>query len=143
MFKKLIYKVWSWRHQFIKYFIIGVSGLTLDIGLLWLLKEYGHLRAVVAIVFSQIVVLTYNFTLNKLWAFGSRELSHAQFLRYFITAGWNYFFAIGFMWFFNEKLGYHYLMVRLTSIALMVSWNFLLYRFWIFAHQTTPLPVDV
>lgn len=114
-----------------------------DIGLLWLLKEYGHLRAVIAVIFSQIIVLSYNFTLNKLWAFGSKGLSHTQFIRYFVTAAWNYFFAIAVMWSFNEKLGFNYLVVRLVSIALMVSWNFFLYRFWIFVHQTQPAPIDV
>ena len=136
MVKKIARHLWSMRQQFIKYFIIGISGLVLHIGLLWLLKEYGHLRAVIAIIFSQIIVLSYNFTLNKLWAFGSKGLSRAQFIRYFITAAWNYFFAIAVMWGFNEKLGFNYLVVRLASIAFMVSWNFLLYRFWIFSHKS-------
>lgn len=142
MFKSLFYKMWSLRRKFIRYFIVGISGLVIDIGLLWLLKERGHMRAVIAIIFSQIIVLSYNFTFNKLWAFGSKGLSHTQLVRYIVTAAWNYFFAIVFMWVFNEKLGLNYLIVRLVSIALMVSWNFLLYHFWIFPRQTAPLPMD-
>lgn len=101
------------------------------------------MRAVYAVVFSQIVVLSYNFSLNKLWAFGSNGLSRKQFIRYFSVATWNYFFAVVIMWIFNEKFGFHYLVVRLASIMLMVSWNFLLYRFWIFTNQRVPMPIDV
>lgn len=143
MLRTFISRVWQWRHQFIKYFLVGISGLALDIGLLWVLKEKWHVRATTALVFSQIVVLSYNFTLNKYWAFGSKGLSHRQLVRYLITVGGNYIFSIVCMWIFNERLGFNYVLVRLVSIASMVSWNFLLYRFWIFPHLIPATVVDV
>ncbi len=133
----LLEKIWSWRHQFIKYFIIGISGVVLDMGLLWLFKEKGKIRAVEAVALTQIFTLSYNFLLNKYWAFKNKGLNHKQMIRYLLTAGANYVFAVVFMWVFNEKMGFNYLIVRLASIAIMVSWNFLLYRFWIFRGQTT------
>ncbi len=134
----LLEKIWSWRHQFIKYFIIGISGVVLDMALLWLFKEQGKIRAVEAVALTQIFTLSYNFFLNKYWAFKNKGLNHKQMIRYLLTAGANYVFSVFFMWIFNEKLGFNYLIVRLVSIAVMVSWNFLLYRFWIFKDQTSP-----
>ena len=131
----LLEKIWSWRHQFIKYFIIGLSGVGLDMLLLWLFKEQGKIRAVEAVSLTQIFTLSYNFSLNKYWAFKNKGLNHKQMIRYLLTASGNYVFSVLFMWVFNEKLGFNYLIVRLASIAVMVIWNFLLYRFWIFRGQ--------
>ena len=48
MFKKLFFHFWSMRHQFIRYFVIGLGAMVLDIGSLYVLKEYLHFRPVVA-----------------------------------------------------------------------------------------------
>lgn len=137
----LLEKIWSWRHQFIKYFIIGISGVLLDMILLWLFKEYGKFRPVEAVALTQIFVLSYNFSLNKYWTFKNKGLSHKQMMRYLFTAGANYVFSIVFMWVFNEYFGFNYLIVRLGSIAVMVSWNFILYRFWIFKNKPDTIPI--
>lgn len=119
-------------HQFIKYAVVGGSGLILDIGLLVIFKEWVGLSATMAVLVSQIIVLGYNFTLNKYWSFAENSLPHKQIVRYGILAGWNYLFSGGTMYFFHEVLGANYLMVRLGAIACMVLWNFILYKKWVY-----------
>lgn len=120
------------KDQFVKYFVTGVSGLLLDILLLFLLKEYLNVRPVIAVIISQALLLNYVFLINKHWSFGAEGMTHKQAVKYYILAGANYLFSVLWMWLFNEQLRVYYLLARIINIALAVSWNFLLYKYWVY-----------
>ncbi len=132
MLKKIILHFWSLRREFAKYFIIGISGVILDIGTLFLLKEYANIRPVVAVIINQAFLINYAFFLNKIWAFKSKGMTHRQMIRFYLLAGANYLFSVAWMWFFNERLEYNYIVARLANVALAVGWNFLLYKHWVY-----------
>jgi len=132
MVKKTISYFWSLRREFIKYFIVRFSGLFLDMGSLILLKEVFDILPWMAVLMSQAVLLVYNFTLNKYWSFRNKVMHHKQVIRYLSLAMFNYFFSFGTMYVFNHIMGYDYRMVRILSIAVMVSWNFFLYKYWVY-----------
>lgn len=123
------------RHQFARYFMIGFSGVIIDIVSLYLLKQFAHLRPVVAVIVNQVFLLNYIFLLNKYWAFKTKGVTHKQVIRFFILAGINYAVAIVWMLFFNEKLGINYLLARVANIAVAVAWNFLLYKYWVYKQE--------
>lgn len=125
-------KIWSTRKEFTKYFLIGSSGVVLDIVSLFIFKEYLHLRPVLAVIVNQFFLIIYVFYLNKHWAFRNSELARPQAAKFISLAGTNYVFSILWMLAWNEHLGFNYLLVRLINIAMAVSWNFLLYKFWVF-----------
>jgi len=135
MFKKIILRLWSMRHQFVRYFVIGLGAVALDISSLYLLKQYFHIRPVVAVVINGIFIMNYVFFLNKYWAFKSNGITHKQMIKFFILAGINYVISITWMYIFNHKFGFHYLLVRVANIALSVAWNFLLYKYWVYKHE--------
>jgi len=143
MLRKIIIHLWSMRHQFARYFTIGISGVILDIGSLYLLKEYLHFRPVVAVIVNGIFLLNYVFFLNKYWAFKSAGVTHKQMVRFFILAGINYAISVGWMYFFNEKLLINYLLARVANIALSVAWNFLLYKYWVYRHEEPAHSLDL
>lgn len=118
--------------QFIKYFIIGCSGVVLDMSTLILFKEVFGWSPVMSVVINQILLLTYIFCLNKFWSFKNREMPHRQIVRFLILAGFNYVFSVITMYVFNHKLNFDYRLVRVASIAMMVSWNFFLYKYWVY-----------
>ncbi|MDO9510012.1 MAG: GtrA family protein [Candidatus Magasanikbacteria bacterium] len=130
------------REQFIKYFVIGVSGTVLDILSLWILKEFFGLLPVVAVIVNQIFMLLYIFFLNKKISFKVGGIAHQQMIRFLIVAGGNYLFAILWMWLFNYNFGYNYLLVRIVNIILAVSWNFLLYREWVYKVTSDKIKVE-
>ena len=123
------------RQQFARYFIIGIGAVVLDVGSLYLLKQYLHFRPFVAVITNGIFVLSYVFFLNKYWAFKATGVTHKQIIKFLILSGINYAIAIGWMYIFNDKLGFNYLIVRLANIALSVAWNFLLYKHWVYNHE--------
>ena len=65
MLKKIFLRFWSMRHQFARYFVIGLGAVVLDIGSLYLLKEYLHLRPVMAVIVNGVFILNYVFFLKK------------------------------------------------------------------------------
>lgn len=118
--------------QFIKYLIVGTSGVLIDLGTLSFFAEILRLIPWMAVACSQIIVIGYNFCLNKYWSFRNKEMPHGQLVRYLSLAGANYVLGVGLMYLFNEVWGVQYLAVRVGTIALMVVWNFLLYKYWVF-----------
>lgn len=132
MLRKTLAYAWSVRREFAKYFVVGFSGLFLDIGTLVLFKEVFGMNPVVAVVVNQILLLSYNFSLNKYWAFRNKAMPHKQLVRYLTLAGLNYLFSIGAMYIGHDRYGGDYRLVRIGTIALMVGWNFFLYKYWVY-----------
>jgi putative flippase GtrA len=132
MFQYLRNNLKQTQKQFIKYTFVGSSGVVFDIGLLALATSVLGIIPWIAVALTQIIVLTYNFTLNKLWSFRSTSMPHAQILRYAILASWNYVFSVLAMYIFNGKFEFPYLIVRILTIMVMVLWNFLLYKHWVY-----------
>ncbi len=125
-------KLWKMRKQFIKYFTVGLSSFFLDIFSLILLKEYLFISATLAVIINQILIIIYNFNLNKYWTFKNKEIDHKQFVRYLTLVLFNYFFSVAVMYIFNELLNFDYRLVRTATIIIMVMWNFFIYKFWVY-----------
>lgn len=132
MLQPLLHRLWSLRREFAKYFMVGVSGVVLDIGTLVIFTKVFNVPPFVGVILNQSITLTYNFILNKYWSFRNRDLPGQQIARYLSLMGMNYLFAVGVMYLGNERLGIHYLIVRLGTIAIMMGWNFFLYKYWVY-----------
>lgn len=139
MIKRALRYGWSVRHQFAKYFVVGASGFVLDFGLLVFFKEVFGINPTLAVVANQAFVLAYNFSLNKYWTFGNKEIPHKQLMRYLTLAAANYGFSVLMMYIFNEVLGFDYRLVRLGTILAAVSWNFFLYKYWVYRIDSKPV----
>jgi|WetSurMetagenome_2_1015567.scaffolds.fasta_scaffold283166_2 putative flippase GtrA len=131
--KKIVKFLWSLRQQFTRYFITGTSAVILDMSSLILLKETLHFPAFFAVVVNQIFINIYVFLINKYWSFKQTSMTRRQVLRFGIVVAYNYCFSITTMYIFNHLLGYNYIAVRLASIILAVSWNFFLYKYFVYA----------
>ncbi len=125
------------RAEFSRYFVVGITGLAVDMGTLWLFIDKFHWAAIPALMVNQFIVLTFIFYLNKLWAFKSQGQTHKEVQRYIILYFFNYIIAISWMWFWHNKLGFEPKLVRLANIILAVSWNFLLYKFFVYNDRNT------
>ena len=120
------------RRQLFFYVIIGGSAFVLDMSSLIFFKEILGVKPVITVIFSQIIIINYVFFLNKHFSFQSFGKTRQQMIKFYLLACWNYFFGIGWMWLLNEVMSWNYLAVRVAGIVLAVSWNFLLYKFWVY-----------
>ncbi len=132
MIKRIFKYFLGIRFEFIKYFVIGVSAVILDMMSLVLFKEIFGLQPVMAVVINQFFLLVYVFCLNKYWTFRDKTMPKRQVVRFLILVFFNYIIAVSVMYIFNQWLEFDYRLVRLGTIALAVSWNFLLYKYWVY-----------
>ncbi len=137
MVKKVTRYIINARKQLFRYAVVGTSGFGLDFLTLFAFTTYAGLNPTIAVIYNQAITLSYNFTLNKLWSFENKTMPHKQLVRYLTLAAWNYIFSVGAMYILNELFGMHYMLARLLSVLVMVSWNFLLYRHWVYAEVHT------
>jgi len=142
MIKKTALYFYSLRHQFIKYFIVGFSGFFIDIGVLMVCKEIFHIRPIFSVIISQFFALAYNFSLNRFWSFKSSHMPHKQLVRYSILMTFNYIVSFVAMYIFNEQLSVDYRLVRIATVVCMASWNFFLYKYWVYRHDTRSMDDD-
>ncbi|MFB6181705.1 MAG: GtrA family protein, partial [Candidatus Magasanikbacteria bacterium] len=112
--------------------VVGVSGLFLDFAVFALFADFILITAWISEAIAKAVAIGYNFTLNKYWSFQSDKKAHKQLVRFLIVAGFNYVFAVVSMYFFHEQIGFHKYLVKASTVAIMVSWNFLLYKYWVY-----------
>lgn len=126
---------WGWRHkkQIATYGFVGSSSVILDLGLLAIFKEFVFESAALSVAVAQLIVLAYNFTLHRVFTFESKGMVKKQLVRYSILTTWNYLVGVIVMYIFADSLGFDPIYVRLATTGLVITWNFLLLKYWIYA----------
>jgi putative flippase GtrA len=140
MFIKLIKYFWSLKRQFFKYFIVGISGMGIDFVFLIFFKEIAGLAPIWAGALSQVFSITFIFLANKYWSFSSAFQTHKQLVRYLIVLGFDYLYCFSAMYVGTEVWDFDYRLVRLVTVAIMVSWNFFLYKY--FVYRKPPVVIE-
>ena len=131
--------------ELIKFCFVGGSGVLVDFGTTWLLKEKIHIIRYIANSCGFIVAASTNYLLNRLWTFHS---NNPQILKEYLL-----FFGISllglainnfFLWLFSEKVALPFLSARgaklrfysskLIAIAIVTVWNFFMNYYITFSH---------
>ena len=129
--------------QFIKFGVVGFSGLFVDFGTTWLLKEKIKLNKYVSNSIGFLLAATSNYILNRVWTFGSTNpdigLEYSMFLMIsiiglLINNVILYLFSekVEIPFFSkNEKLRFY--LSKLIATAMVMIWNFLMNYFFTFS----------
>ena len=113
--------------KFIKYCVVGLSGIIVDFGTTWLLKEKVHINKYIANTCGFILAATSNYILNRVWTFASKndKILHEYF----------YFFTIALvglalnnliLMIFNDKFKLNFYLSKSIAIILVTLWNFIM-----------------
>lgn len=132
IFKAIQVLFFQERAQIYKFFVVGVSGVLLDLGLLFLFSQIVHIWPPFAVVLVQTCVLSYNFLLNKYWAFGVKDNIKSQFWKYTLLVIANYALSFGSMYLFYHIFSFNYMIIRVSTIACIFPFNFLAYKYWVY-----------
>lgn len=118
--------------QLIKYFITGVLSFGTEVALLSFFTEVCQLWYIYSNSLAFLIVFIISFTLNRRWAFKSKQ----PFLKQFITSG--LLFALNLivcnwiLYFFTETVKFHYLFSKVIATGSSVTWNFFLYKYYVY-----------
>ena len=123
--------------RFLRFCLIGGSGVVVNMGILWWLKSHhilGTLRGGAVAIECAIVN---NFLWNEVWTFRDRSrLSPRLRDRLRRLAHFNVICGVGaamnlaMLWGLSIKLGWHYLLANLLAIVLVTCWNYGLNTSW-------------
>jgi dolichol-phosphate mannosyltransferase len=121
--------------RFLKFCLVGSSGILVNMGLLWLLTEFTGLFYLLSAVISIETSIISNFTLNDFLTFRDRRTRGGRhFLKRLMK-----FNAISLaslalnltaLWFLTSVAGIYYLISNLCGIAIALMWNYLVNFWW-------------
>jgi putative flippase GtrA len=126
-----MYKIFSAR--FIKFAVVGLSGMVIDFSVTWLCKEKLKINKYIANSAGFICAMFNNYSLNRYWTFESTDTHIAtQFTRFLLVSliGLAINNLLLFLLVKNTRLNFY--LLKLFVIAIVFVWNYfanLLYTF--------------
>ena len=119
--------------QFIKFCVVGGTGVVVDFGITFLFKEKLKLNKYIANSLGFISAASTNYVLNRLWTFRSHDPEVAQQYVQFVGIS-----AIGLIlnniiiYLLNDKARLNFYLSKLIAIGLVTLWNFFMNYYFTF-----------
>ncbi len=131
--------------KIIKFGLVGISGVGVNQGILWLLVEQVSLDYKIASIIAIECAIISNFMLNNLWTWQEiRCKSWGQYgtrlLKFNLSSGIT---ALLFNWLtlilLTEYVGIHYLIANIMGIVCAAFFNFIISHYWTFQPKDNSL----
>ncbi|MDD4322181.1 MAG: glycosyltransferase family 2 protein [Dehalococcoidales bacterium] len=121
--------------RFVKFCLVGGSGVLVNMGLLWLLTEKAGLFYALSSVFAIETSIITNYLLNNFVTFKDRRVPGAKpFLinlaKFNLVSLGGLVINLGILSFFTEIIGFHYMVSNLIGIAGATMWNYFVNNWW-------------
>ena len=119
--------------QFIKFCVVGGTGVVVDFGITFLFKEKLKLNKYIANSLGFMAAASTNYLLNRWWTFRSHDPEVAQ--QYVQIVGIS---AIGLIlnniiiYLLNDKARLNFYLSKLIAIGLVTLWNFFMNYYFTF-----------
>ncbi|HET8688188.1 MAG TPA: GtrA family protein, partial [Methanosarcina sp.] len=128
-------QVWNEWKKLGKFSFVGLSGVLVNIGSLYLFTEYVGLYYVMSSIVAIEMSILSNFLLNDCWTFKLKDKSDTyvqnRFKRFFsfqCISIVGLILNIGILYFLTDFFGIYYLVSNLIGIAIVFFWNYLINR---------------
>jgi putative flippase GtrA len=111
--------------KFLKFCVVGFSGMLIDFGVTWLMKEKLKINKYIANSCGFILAASSNYMLNRIWTFESHRMQIVS--EYFSFVGIS---VIGLVlnnlivYFLSDKLKWNFYLSKIFAIGVVILWNF-------------------
>ncbi len=113
--------------RFIRFGIVGASGMVVDFGVTWLCKEKLHWNKYISNSLGFILAATNNYIWNRLWTFHSTSDAVArEYTLFFIIALIGLGLNNGIIYLLHERLHLNFYLSKLIAIGCVTIWNFVM-----------------
>lgn len=120
--------------KFIKFVMVGFSGLFVDFGFTYLFKEKLKIQKYVSNAFGFIIAATSNYYLNRVWTFRSENPEiFIEFTEFFLISLIGLAINTLILWLIVSYLKWNFYLSKLFAIAFVTLWNFLANAYFTFA----------
>ena len=120
--------------KFIKFCLVGFSGVFVDFGITFLFKEIVKVQKYLANAIGFTTAATTNYVLNRVWTFQSHNPHVAQeFTRFFLIALIGLGINSLIIWAMSGKFKVNFYVSKLVATVIVTAWNFLINAYFTFA----------
>lgn len=120
--------------KFVKFGIVGVSGIFIDFGITYLLKEKLRVQKYIANSFGFITATISNYLLNEAWTFKAQEGAQLyQFGKFFVIALVGLILSNLIIYLLSDRMKLNFYLSKVFAIALVSLWNFFANYLYTFA----------
>lgn len=116
--------------KFLKFGIVGVSGMVVHFGVLYLLRDVVHINQFVANTAGFITAATTNYILNRIWTFQSQEKQVGiEYLKFFVISLIGLGINNGTLWIGGRLLpswsdDWRFYILWIFAVGVTMLWNF-------------------
>jgi putative flippase GtrA len=111
--------------KFIKFCIVGFTGMIIDFGITWLLKEKIKTNKYFANSCGFIAAASSNYVLNRLWTFNSQnEHVATEYVSFFTISLMGLGLNNLIIWLLSDKMKWNFYLSKITAIGIVTLWNF-------------------
>jgi len=112
-------------YKFIRFGVVGFSGLFVDFGFTWLSKEKLKIQKYIANAIGFSFAATSNYYLNRVWAFKSENPEVAlEFSNFIIVSLIGLAINTLILWLIVSKLKFNFYLSKVFAIIVVMLWNF-------------------
>lgn len=120
--------------KFIKFSLVGFSGIFVDFGTTFICKELLRIQKYIANSLGFILAATSNYILNRLWTFHSTNPNvMLEFTRFFSIALIGLIINLLIIWAMSGKFKVNFYISKLVATLVVTLWNFLINAYYTFA----------
>jgi len=126
--------------RFIKFGIVGGSGIFVDMGLLLFLTEVAGIFYILSGILAFTLAVINNFIWNDLWTWSDRRESGIKayllkLFKFFLVSSLAGAIKISILWFLTDFYNVHYLLSNLIGIAVGMVLNYSINNLWTFRQR--------
>lgn len=120
--------------KFLKFGIVGFSGLIIDFAITYLLKEKARLSPYIANAAGFLVAASSNWYLNRVWSFESRNNQlFDEYLAFLVVSLLGLIINTFVLYLGMKRLKLNFYLAKVLAIAITTIWNFFANYFYTFA----------
>lgn len=116
---------WTILMRFIRFGIVGCSGMMVDFGVTWLCKEKFRWNKYLSNSLGFVLAATNNYIWNRLWTFQSQSEAVArEYVSFVIIAIIGLGINNTIIYLLHERLHLNFYLSKLIAIGCVTLWNF-------------------
>ena len=120
--------------KFLKFGLVGASGLAVDFGLTFLFKERVKVNKYLANSIGFLSAASSNFALNRMWTFASTDPDITnQYLKFIGVSLVGLLLTYIILKLIHERSNWNFYLAKLIAIGVVMSWNFAINLIFTFA----------
>ena len=119
--------------KFLKFALVGLSGLAIDFALTFLCKEKLKINKYGANSIGFLMAASSNFVWNRTWTFGNNHPDiSGQYARFIAVSLVGLILNTLILKLLHEKMKLNFYVAKLIAIGIVISWNFIANLFFTF-----------